>query len=237
MTNINKYEPPESSTGDTFHLAAKGILSLIPGASELFEYFIKPPLEKRREIWMNMVAEVLKELEKARFDIERLQSDERFITIILQATTIAFRNHQQEKLIALRNAIINSTKHTNIDEDIQLLFIRYIDEMTPSHMKLLTFFIEEATHLSALKSYPELYQTFVIKHPNLFTQDEFRMMLQDISSRGLIRISPDIDDFEDIYQANGILTESTRNDLPRIIITDMARGFLDFVTVDNNIIG
>ena len=70
MTEMNEYEPPKSSTGDTAHLAAKEILSLIPGASGLFEYFLKPPLEKRREAWMKMVAEALKDLEKARFDIE-----------------------------------------------------------------------------------------------------------------------------------------------------------------------
>ena len=234
MDDINEYEPPKSQTDDTAHLAAKEILSLIPGASALFEYFIKPPLEKRREAWMKMVAEALKDLEDARFDIEKLRSDERFITIVVQSTTVAIKNHQQEKLLALRNAIINSAKYSDLDEDLQLLFVRYIDELTPSHLKLLTFFIEEATNLMALKSYSELYQTFVMKHPNSMPRDEFRMLLQDLSARGLIRISPDIDDFEDIYQASSILWDNTPDDLPRVIITDVAKKFLDFVTIENN---
>ena len=118
MTDTNEYDPPEVSTGDTAYLAAKDILSLLPGASALFEYFIKSPLEKRREGWMKMAAEALRDLEESRFDIEKLRADERFITIVLQATTVALRNHQKEKLLALRNAVINSAKDADFNEDI-----------------------------------------------------------------------------------------------------------------------
>jgi hypothetical protein len=233
MADVNEYEPPKSSAGDTAHLTAKEILSLIPGASGLFEYFIKPPLEKRRETWMRMVAEALKELEKARFDIEKLQSDERFITIVLQSTTVAIKNHQQEKLLALRNAIINSATTPDFNEDIQLLFIRYVDELTPSHLKLLTFLANDVIDLATLKSYSQLYDSFMEKHPNTMPRDEFIMLFQDLSSRGLIRVSPFIDDFEDIYQAGLLLDEATQDELPRVIITDIAKQFLGFITIEN----
>ncbi len=230
--------PTDREPGDILHVIARAGLSAVPvvggPAVELFNFLITPPLEKRRDQWMKMVAEALRDLENSRFDLQQLQSNQRFITIVVQATTVAIRNHQQEKLLALRNAIVNSAKHSDFNEDIQLLFVRYIDELTPSHLKLLTFFIEDAANLSALKSYPELFRTFEIKHPNSMSRDEFRMLLQDLAARGLIRISPDIDDFEDIYQASALLTESTRDDLPRVVITDMARRFLDFVTIENN---
>jgi hypothetical protein len=83
MADSPKYDPPKSGTGDSAHGLATALLSMIPGATELFEYFVKPPLEKRREVWMKMVAEVLRDLENSRFDIQQLQSDERFITIVV----------------------------------------------------------------------------------------------------------------------------------------------------------
>jgi len=230
MAEINKYEPPKSSTSDTAHLAAKDILSLLPAASALFEYFFKPPLEKRREAWMQLVAEALKDLENARFDIEKLRSDEKFITIVIQATTVAIRNHQQEKLLALRNAIVSSAVHPSVSEDVQLLFIRYIDELTPSHIKLLNFLINDAKDLGTLKSYTQLYELYSGKHPDPMPRDEFRMLFQDLSACGLIRISSDLGDFEDIYHANKLLLQSTNDELPRVIITDVAKQFLDFIT-------
>lgn len=233
MADINKYDPPKSSTNDTAHSLATAILSWVPGATELFEYFVKPPLEKRREDWMKMVSEALISLENSRFDIQKLQSDQQFITIVLQASAIALRNHQQEKLIALRNAIVNSASHRDIDEDIQLLFVRYVEELTPSHLKLLTFLIREVKDLALLKSYTQLYESLLKQHPNSMPRDEFRMLFQDLSARGLIRVSPFMDDFEDIYQAGMLIDEATQDDLPRVIITDIAKHFLDFITIEN----
>ncbi|MCL4528700.1 MAG: hypothetical protein M1282_04735, partial [Chloroflexi bacterium] len=117
-----KYEPPKADSGDTAHLVAKAALSVVPGASELFEYFIKPPLEKRLEKWQEEVANALRHLEEEnRLNIENLKANEQFISIIVQVTTIALRNHQKEKLSALKNVIINSALQTNINDDLQLI--------------------------------------------------------------------------------------------------------------------
>ena len=235
MNKQSKYILPQPSTDDTAHLVATAILSTIPGAAELFEHFIMPPLEKRREEWREKVAEALKKLEaNYGFNLEHLQSNEHFITIVVQATTIAVRNHQKEKIKALQNALINSATNSDVDDDIQLLFIRYIDELTPSHLKMLNFYIEHLAELPMLKSYPDLYKRFSFWNtlisipstsptewsPDKTSQDEFRMFCQDLSARGLIRISPDIDDFDDIYQANLLLMESTDQSLPRVIIVN-----------------
>jgi hypothetical protein len=56
------------------------------------------------------------------------------------------------------------------------------------------------------------------------------MILGDLNTRGLIWISQDINDFEDIYQASTLLLEETNDDLPRIIITDVAKKFLKFIS-------
>lgn len=230
MADSSKYSPPKSSTGDSAHSIATAVLSMIPGATELFEYFVKPPLEKRREVWMKMVAEALRDLENSRFDIQQLRSDERFITIVVQATNIAIRNHQSEKLIALRNAITNSATTPDFSEDVQILFIRYIDELTPSHLRLLHFLVSDAKDVGMLKSYTQFYELYSVKYTDAMPRDEFRMLVEDLSARGLVRISSDLEDFEDVYHADKLLLHSTNEVLPKVIITNVAIQFLNFIT-------
>lgn len=227
----DKYEPPNANSRDTAHLVAKASLSIIPGASELFEYFVKPPLEKRLERWRKEIAQSLRELEENQeIDLEILQNSDQFISIISQATTIAIRNHQREKLDALRNAIINSATEQNSQDDLHLTFIRFIEELTPSHLHLLKLLVSYEEKVSLLKSYPAIYQLLSEAVEDIISRDQFKLFVGDLVSRGLIWISPDIDDFEDIYQASSLLTSQTNDDLPRIIITDIAKDFLKFIS-------
>lgn len=225
-----KYQPPKPTTGDTAHQVSTAILSTIPAASELFEHFVAPPLQRRLDAWREDVAEALRKLESGKgIDLTKLQSDEHFISIVMQATTIAMRNHQEEKLRALKNAIINSAIPSEAKEDLYLIFVRFIDELTPIHVKLLSFLVQEEVVLQDLKSYPQLYDAFDKKNPHALSHDEFKMICGDLEVRGLVRISQDIDDFEDIYQASSLLLVETRDDLPRIIVTDVAKEFLWFI--------
>ena len=68
------------------------------------------------------------------------------------------------------------------------------------------------------------------EHPNAMPKEEFSLLLQDLSARGLVRISPDIEDFEDIYRTDKIITEDTNEELPKVIITQVAKEFLHFIT-------
>jgi len=209
----------------------QGILSFVPAASELFEYFVKPPLEKRLENWRADVAQALRNLEKNQgIKLEMLQGDERFMTIVIQATAVAIRNHQREKLAALKSAIMNSALNHEFGEDMEMIFIRFIDELTLTHFLLLKFLVENESKLSNLKSYPEIYQLFLAETTTVVGQDEFRMLVSDIYTRGLIRLSQDIDDFEDIYQASAISWDETKDEMPRLIVTGIAKKFLEFIS-------
>ena len=48
------------------------------------------------------------------------------------ATQIAIRNHQRKKLEALRNAVLNSALVNASEEDIQLMFLNFIEYLTTS---------------------------------------------------------------------------------------------------------
>ena len=227
----DKYQPPVADSGDTAHLAMKAALSFVPGAPDLFEYFVKPPLQKRLEKWQEDIAAALRYLEDNQgVKLETLQNNELFITIVAQATSVAVRNHQREKLDALSNAIMSSALNPSMDDDLQLIFIRFIEELTPSHLHLIRFFVSHEDDLILLTSYPSIYQLVSNTFANLISKDQFKMFLGDLNTRGLIWISQDIEDFEDVYQADTILAESTNDDLPRLIVTDIAKIFIAFIS-------
>lgn len=132
--------------GDLAHTLAKAGLASIPvvggAASGLFSAIIIPPLSKRRDEWIAQIVEGLNKLEQKveGFKIEDLSKNDTFITTVTHATNSAIRNHQAEKLEALRNAVLNSALPSPIEEDLQLMFIHFIDELRPWHLRVLKFF-------------------------------------------------------------------------------------------------
>lgn len=138
-------ERPEPEKWDKGHAAVKAGLAIIPDiggmAAELFSMVIAPPLEKRRNQWLDDIAERLKSLEEVDgFRVEDLSQNETFITVVMHATQVAIRNHQQEKLEALRNAVLNAAMPEAPEDDRQLMFLNFIDELTPWHLRILHFF-------------------------------------------------------------------------------------------------
>jgi hypothetical protein len=229
--NNSKFSPPEPDALDVAAKLTKTLLSLSPG--EIFDFIVTPLLEERNNEWRKNVGEALKLLQQnVGFELESLQSNEKFVTIVVQATRVAVQNHQKEKLNALRNAIVSSVFHQDISEDLQLIFIRFIDELTPSHLLLLKFFVKFEPELVKLKSYPELFDFFHAhyEYSNALYRDEFKMLIGDLNTRGLVRVSQDIGDFEDIYEASSLLLEETNDSLPRILITQIAKDFIRFIS-------
>jgi len=60
------------------------------------------------------------------------------VTVAMQATQIALRNHQEAKLEALRNAVLNAALPNPPQEDEQMIFLRLIDQLTPWHLRVLS---------------------------------------------------------------------------------------------------
>ena len=137
-------QPPSNKTvSDAAHEISKAVLSVIPAAGgplvALFENIFTAPLNKRKQEWFEELAGVVTEIQDKLEDMtpEKLSQNEMFITVALQASQIAIRNHKKEKIEALRNALFNSVQPTAPSEDKQLIFLRLIDELTPWHLRLL----------------------------------------------------------------------------------------------------
>jgi len=223
-------EKPKMSKGDIAHKIVKAGLTMVPlagsPAAELFNSIITPPLAKRRDEWIESIIMDLKKLEEKieDFDIENLSKNEMFITAVMHASRSAIRNHQKEKLEALRNAVLNSTSRNAPDEDLQLMFLNWVDELTPWHLRILKFFenpkkwfeknnmnlpnLEFGAPSHALtKAYTELNN-----QRNFYDQ-----IVSDLHSRGLLNIE-------------SLHTTMTRQGVFASRTSDMGNQFIQFIT-------
>jgi hypothetical protein len=123
------------------HAIVKAALSAVPGAggplAEMMQLFFGPPIEKRREDWMKRIAAALTTVMAKGLTVDSLQNDERFISAVMQASSVAQRTHKQEKLDALRNALVNIALAQMPDETLESIFLGYIDGFTEWHIRVL----------------------------------------------------------------------------------------------------
>jgi hypothetical protein len=135
--------PTDKEANDVARDVARAVVSAIPMAGGplqvVFESVFASPLEKRKEAWLQQLSGVVEELQSRVADLtpEKLAANDAFITVALQASQIAIRNHQRAKLEALRNAVLNAGLQSQLPEDEQIIFVRLVDHLTPSHLRVL----------------------------------------------------------------------------------------------------
>ena len=233
MSGETDLTPPERTGLDEAHTITSAGIAAIPfvGGSvvEIFKAVLATPLEQRTHQWMENIVAAIKELQKADANIfSRIQNSQEFQSVLLQASWAAVRNHQIEKLTALQNAVLNSAHGSKASEDLQLLFIRYVDELTPTHLLVMSFFVKCETEVANLDSYQEMFDAFskVVKHKAdaLF----FKLACDDLRARNLVRISADFKEFPGLYEETSLgINKPSKN--PKVIVTDFGRAFIEFV--------
>jgi hypothetical protein len=107
--------PPGKSTGrEIVERAAEAALGSVPlvGAAlaVTFVTALGWRLEERREKWFTQLAEGVEELRDRveDLDLEKLTDNPLFVDAVVTATRAVVHTHQDEKLTALRNAVLNS---------------------------------------------------------------------------------------------------------------------------------
>lgn len=192
--------PNSKSAADIAREVGKAIVSAIPTAGGplqvVFENVFTAPIEKRKLAWLEQLADVVTELQGRVEGLtpEKLAANEVFITVAMQASQIAIRNHQQEKLQALRNAILNSALSNSPQEDEQMIFLRLIDQLTPWHLRVLALLDSPVEWMERNKiRYPGWGMggvSTVIEHcfENLRGQrDTYDQIIRDLQGEGLFR--------------------------------------------------
>lgn len=198
MKELQKpFQPPDSTATDKIIGAMKAIAGEFPGgglATEIFGWFVRPPLERRTEEWRREVANALYELSTRRgVDIEELQRDDRFMDTVLHATQVALRNSHKEKREALRNAILNAALPGAPDDSRRQMFLNYIDIFTPWHLRLLSLFNEPVEWFKIQgKAWPSMYSgarsaILHVAYPELKSErDLYDQVWRDLYARGLV---------------------------------------------------
>ena len=223
---------PQATTGDHVHLAVKTALSALPiaggPAAELFAAIIAPPLSRRRDEWLQSLADGLDAVRQKidGFDPASLANNAAFVSVALQATRAAIQTHQNEKLEALRNAVLNVAAGRSSDEDEQAMFLAYIETLTGWHIRMLKFFeapMRMAAGCGARTDYSfagALAQPLEEVYPDLRgRRDFYDQITRDLAARGFLNSSPEV--LHTMMTGSGMSAKRT---------TDMADRFLAFIT-------
>jgi len=227
MDNIEK---PKKSADDILHTIVKAGISSIPiagaPAAEIFTLIVTPPYEKRRDKWIESIGDGLKKLAQKvdNFNLEELSKNEIFITTVTYASQVAIRNHQKEKLEALRNAVLNAALLNAPEEDLQLMFLNFIDSFTPWHLAILHFF---SNPKEWGQKHHMIYQTYTMGSPSIILEASFKelvgrrelydLFVKDLYSKGLMNS----DSLHTMMSENGIFASRT---------TDIGNKFIKFIT-------
>jgi hypothetical protein len=209
------------STGSLF----LGIPGLDIIASELYSKVIIPSLDKRRINWLNDLASRLINLEKRinNFKVSDLSKNQLFLTVITQATQIAIRNHQDEKLEVLRNVVINSTRPLFGDYSLYLMFLQWIDAFTPWHIRILNYLASPSMIIENGRiDMRQISVPIVEKIKNQFPSNEINLdliiqVLMDLSVRGLIDVKSQF-------------TIQAFRSMLGVHVTEMGNNFLKFIS-------
>ena len=221
---------PKAGAGDVAHTLVKAGLSAIPvlggPAAEIFSAIVVPTLSKRRDEWIESIVKGLKVLEKKieDFNIETLSQNDMFITTVMHASQVAIRNHQKEKLEVLRNAVLNAALPNAPEEDIQIMFLNFVDTFTPWHLRILKFFDnpQEWGRKSGI-TYPNWTMggpSTVLEHtfPELRgRRDFYDQIVKDLFIRGLMNT----ESLHVTMTSQGMFASCT---------TSMGKQFINFIT-------
>lgn len=152
-TMSERYPQPDGA--DAVHAAARGLISLIPGAGgpvdELLALVLAPSVSRRRDDWFKELADVVEEIREKvdGFNLEDLAENEAFVSATIQATRIATGTHKEEKRKILRNALLNVALGNAPDEDTQQIFLNIVDAFTAAHARLLDVLWRGASRMTA----------------------------------------------------------------------------------------
>jgi hypothetical protein len=134
-----EHEPPDDPTpGDVAFAVVKATVGLVPGAADLLQLIVAPPLARRQREWMEDIAEAIRRLEaERRLTAEELRDNETFVDAFLAAYPAAVRTSQEGKRAALRNAVLNAALPGAPDLAVQQMYLSLIDRWTEWHLRIL----------------------------------------------------------------------------------------------------
>jgi hypothetical protein len=140
---VDTTPPHNSNSRELLQRAIEAGLQFVPGIggalAVTFVTAVTWRLNQKREEWLEDLAEEVEELRErlSDVDLDTLVSDPRFTDAVVSAARTVEHTSQEEKLYALRNAVLNSVGPDAPDADTQAIFMNLVDRFTPSHLRML----------------------------------------------------------------------------------------------------
>ena len=227
---------PTKSTADHALALVRGAISAVPVVggvgAELFAMIVRAPYDRRAKEWMRHVGDRLRLLsERDEHRFRALFEDEEFASVLIAATQAATRSHRREKTKLLANGVEQSARKIDVSTDLQLLFVRFVDEMTLTHVALLRMLETRGIDVASVKSYLALYDMFTADTRATCTTEEFQLFCNDLGARVLARFSASLDEFPGVAESDAIVTEDSGRGT-MVLVSDLGRSFLKFVGLD-----
>ena len=209
-------------------MATSNPLLFLGGASAVFGSLMNPIINDRREDYFQKLLNDYERLTKKidGFDFEKIIREPKVVDAIIQSSLIAIKTHQEEKRALLRNAVLNISQGINIEDDMQTMYFQWIDELTPTHIQLLSFFNEPSKWKNSNReNWQEKFQgTFNVndyfsdKFPKI---DEYEQYCRDLQVKRLFHILHN----ELSHEEN----EMWRKPLAYSWTSDLGKKFLEFI--------
>lgn len=227
MKTIDRKYVETQTKEDANHLLLTMSASLIPGVSEILKFLFDDPAMKRRDDWIQSLAERIQKLEENNINIEDLKDNENFISAVFYASSIAVKTHSKEKHAILLNALTNTALVASADETKQTIFLNLINEFTDLHALLLEFFHNPEEKITQLEnsfntkfrsgSFMQLLKEYYKdKH---FDEEILELVVNSLYSNKLITINN-----------QNITTNMTRDGLLTKRTTTTGDEFINFIT-------
>lgn len=213
--------PPMDETGgrDVLEVAIAGALNMVPGVggwlSTGFQKTFAQQEQRRLNGYLSELAEVVNKLvEKVGgLTAEELAAAPEFYEAAVKAARVATTTASREKHWALQNALFNIGMDAAIDTDLRLAFVRCIDELTDTHVRILREFAASAGQYIEIDSLRSIVGGGAV----------VSVYLSDLQARGFVEERP-------IFTRGGghmtVLSSSIEGGYR---ISDIGLQFLDFV--------
>ena len=155
--------------------------------ADLLYAVITPPLERRRTDWLNDLAARLDDLAQKieGFSVSSLIDSPEFITAVTTASQIAIRNHSEEKIAALRNAAVNVAMGEELENELYLVLLALVDDLTPLHLRILVACRDAPERKPAGKTFVDM-RTIIEQAVPEIPEDVLRQIARELHNRDLI---------------------------------------------------
>jgi len=227
-------EPPSSPKAEATAAILKGAVSAVPIAggllAELGNLYLNP-LERRKQEWMHEVSEAINQINAER-DIQpiTLENNEAFVSALYQATDVALRTHRSEKRAALRNALVSAATIEPAEDEYGATFIRYIDELSSTHVHMLQIINHRAGLFARLEKLEQVYSLATEITKTKLDRTFFRSVLQDLEMRFLLRLG-DLEELPE-YKSKQDLLVTDQSTIRPLQVTTLGRAFLAYIRAD-----